>query len=74
MLATLAYSGIGTLIIGYAIKITMGLRVTEAEEIEGLDTALHAETAYEMGAGLAGALRSTAGARVGTQRKVEADV
>jgi Amt family ammonium transporter len=73
VLATLAYSGIGTLIIGYLIKITMGLRVTEAQEIEGLDTALHAETAYEMGAGLAGSLRST-GAGVGTQRMVEADV
>jgi Amt family ammonium transporter len=74
VLATLAYSGIGTLIIAYAIKVTMGLRVTEAEEIEGLDQALHAETAYEMGAGLAGALRSTAGGTLATQRKVEADV
>ena len=73
VVATLAYSGIGTLIIGFLIKITIGLRVTEAEEIEGLDTALHAETAYEMGAGLAGSLRSTSGA-VGTQRMVEADV
>jgi Amt family ammonium transporter len=74
VLATLAYSGIGTLIIAWVIKVTMGLRVTEAEEIEGLDQALHAETAYEMGAGLAGALRSTAGGTLATQRKVEADV
>ncbi|MDX6229773.1 MAG: ammonium transporter, Amt family, partial [Frankiales bacterium] len=73
VLATLAYSGIGTLIIGFLIKITIGLRVTETQEIEGLDTALHAETAYELGAGLAGSLRST-GADVGTQRMVEADV
>jgi ammonium transporter, Amt family len=73
VLATLAYSGIGTLIIGYGIKVTMGLRVTEEQEIEGLDTALHAETAYDMGAGLTGTLRSTS-AVVGTQRMVEADV
>jgi Amt family ammonium transporter len=71
--ATLAYSGIVTLIIALGIKYTMGLRVTEAQELEGLDTALHAETAYEMGAGLAGSLRST-GAGVGTQRMAEADV
>jgi len=73
VVAVLAYSGIGTLIIGLIVKATMGLRVTEAQEIEGLDTALHAETAYESGAGLAGSLRST-GAGVGTQRMAEADV
>jgi len=71
--ATLAYSGIVTAIIALAIKYTIGLRVTEEQEIEGLDTALHAETAYEMGAGLAGSLRSTSGV-VGSQRMVEADV
>ena len=73
VLATLAYSGIVTAIIALAIKYTIGLRVTEEQEIEGLDTALHAETAYEMGAGLAGSLRSTSGV-VGSQRMVEADV
>jgi len=71
--ATLAYSGIGTAIIALAIKYTIGLRVTEEQEVEGLDTALHAETAYDMGAGLTGSLRSTSGV-VGSQRMVEADV
>ena len=73
VLATLAYSGIVTAIIALAIKYTIGLRVTEEQEVEGLDTALHAEAAYDMGAGLAGSLRSTS-AVVGTQRMVEADV
>jgi Amt family ammonium transporter len=71
--ATLAYSGIVTAIIALAIKFTLGLRVTEEQEVEGLDTALHAETAYDMGAGLTGSLRSTSGV-VGSQRMVEADV
>ena len=73
VLATLAYSGIGTAIIAYIVKFTMGLRVTEEQEVEGLDTALHAETAYDAGAGLTGSLRSTSGV-VGSQRMVEADV
>jgi Amt family ammonium transporter len=73
VIAVLAFSGIGTAILGLIIKATMGLRVTEEQEVEGLDTALHAETAYEMGAGLAGSLRSTSSV-VGSQRMVEADV
>jgi Amt family ammonium transporter len=30
----------------YAIKVTMGVRVTEAEEVEGLDLGEHGNTAY----------------------------
>ncbi len=71
--ATLLYSGIMTAIIALALKYTIGLRVTESEEIEGLDTALHAETAYEMGAGLAGSLRTSGSSIGGTQKMVEAD-
>ena len=35
-----------SLIIGKAIDMTMGLRVTPAVEDEGLDLRLHAEQAY----------------------------
>ncbi|MGB3439546.1 MAG: ammonium transporter [Actinophytocola sp.] len=45
--AVLAYSFIVTLIIGYLIKVTMGLRVTDEEEVTGIDEAEHAESAYE---------------------------
>lgn len=40
---TIVYSAIGTLVILYICKFTTGLRVSEAEEAEGLDTVLHGE-------------------------------
>jgi len=43
---TLAYSFVASLIIGKAIDVTMGLRVSEEDEDEGLDLSQHAETAY----------------------------
>ena len=43
-----AYSFIMTLIIGYLIKKTIGLRVDEKEEIEGLDTNQHEESGYRV--------------------------
>jgi Amt family ammonium transporter len=46
--AVLAFSFIVTYIIGFALHKTMGFRVTEEEEIEGIDFAEHAETAYDL--------------------------
>ncbi len=43
---TLAYSFVASLIIAKAIDATMGLRVDEAAEEQGLDLSQHAETAY----------------------------
>ena len=40
---TLVVSGIGSFIILKVIDLTIGLRVTEDEEREGLDLALHGE-------------------------------
>ena len=45
---TLAFSFIVTMIIGKAIDATIGLRVTEAEELSGLDVTLHAESGYNL--------------------------
>ena len=45
---TLAYSFVVTLIIGMAIHKTMGLRVTQSQEEEGLDLSQHRETAYSV--------------------------
>lgn len=42
------YSFTVTALIAWGLKKTMGLRVADAEEQSGLDTALHAETAYEL--------------------------
>ncbi|HEV8247795.1 MAG TPA: ammonium transporter, partial [Polyangiaceae bacterium] len=46
---TLALSLVGTAILGYALKYTLGLRPTEEEEESGLDTSSHGERAYHMG-------------------------
>lgn len=43
---TLALSIIGTVVIGYAIKATMGLRPTEDDEESGLDITGHGERGY----------------------------
>ena len=49
IVATIAFSATGTLIIVYITKfITGGLRVELEQEIEGLDSALHGERAFEI--------------------------
>ena len=44
----IAISGVMTLIIGYALKATIGLRPSEEEEVEGLDITGHGERGYHM--------------------------
>ncbi|MEN8614965.1 ammonium transporter [Dehalogenimonas sp. THU2] len=46
VVAVMAYSFIGTWIIGKILDKTMGLRVKETEEVVGLDLAQHGERAY----------------------------
>jgi ammonium transporter, Amt family len=46
---TLAFSFIASLVIAKIIDMTIGLRVDEGDEIEGLDLGLHAEVAYSDG-------------------------
>jgi ammonium transporter, Amt family len=46
--AVLAYSFVLTYIIGIALHKTIGFRITEEEEIEGIDYAEHAESAYDL--------------------------
>ncbi|HEY0238776.1 MAG TPA: ammonium transporter [Friedmanniella sp.] len=57
-LAVLFYSFILTLIIGFILQKTIGFRVAEDQELEGIDSVEHAESAYDLG-NLAGTLRST---------------
>ncbi|MBC7373689.1 MAG: ammonium transporter [Frankiales bacterium] len=59
--AVTAYSFLATIIIALLIKVTMGLRVTEEEEVTGIDTMVHAESAYELTGGL-GATSTSPGA------------
>ena len=46
--ATIAYSGVLTLVIAKALDAAMGLRVTADEEAEGLDLALHDERGFSL--------------------------
>ena len=46
VVATGGYAFLGTLIIGKIVDKTIGLRVTETEEIVGLDISQHGERAY----------------------------
>jgi len=55
--AVLVYSMVGTAIIAYALKYTIGLRVKDEDEMLGIDESQHAESAYDFapqrGGGLA---------------------
>jgi Amt family ammonium transporter len=46
-IAVLLYSFVLTLVIGFAIQKTIGFRVTEEDEVSGIDSVVHAETAYD---------------------------
>ncbi len=52
--AVLAYSFVLTFVIALLIKATIGLRVSDEEEVTGIDQTVHAESAYELGASLGG--------------------
>ncbi len=45
--AVLAFSFVLTLAIGVAIQKTMGFRLDEEDEVTGIDTVVHAESAYD---------------------------
>jgi ammonium transporter, Amt family len=48
VLVAITYSGVFTAIIGLAIKYTLGLRVSEEDEVEGIDFVAHGESAYDI--------------------------
>ena len=48
VLVTVALSGIVAAVAFTVVKYTVGLRVTEESEREGLDIASHGEAAYEL--------------------------
>ena len=45
-LIAVVISGVMTLIIGYALKFTMGWRIPDEHEVEGLDLSMHGEEGY----------------------------
>ncbi len=46
-LVAVVFSGVVTLVVGLALKATMGWRVSEDVEVGGIDLAVHGESAYE---------------------------
>ena len=50
VVVTTTYAFVATYAVGWVINRVTPLRVTPDQEVEDLDTALHAETAYDMGA------------------------
>jgi Amt family ammonium transporter len=54
VLVAIVFSGVVTAIIGLAIKFTLGLRIAEEDEVEGIDFVEHGETAYDLHSGMGG--------------------
>ncbi|GLW62593.1 ammonium transporter [Actinomadura rubrobrunea] len=82
VLATLAYSFVATFVIAKVIDLVMGLRVSEDEELAGIDSGTHAETAYDFGGVPSGTASAVAAPRPSpaasdggapAAKKVEAD-
>ena len=53
-LFTIVWTAVLTTVIAFAIKYTIGWRVTEEAEVDGIDSDQHGETAYSLHAGLGG--------------------
>ena len=51
-LVAILWSGFFTAIIGFAIKYTMGWRITEDDEVNGIDLSEHGESAYDLHTGV----------------------
>jgi ammonium transporter, Amt family len=73
-LFAIVWSGGWTAVIGLALKAVMGWRIDEEDEVEGIDAAEHAETAYDF-AGVGGGSRTLVGAgvAVAAQRRESVD-
>ncbi|WP_458245866.1 ammonium transporter [Streptomyces sp. MAI_2237] len=69
----LAYSLIASALLAFLLDKTIGMRVSEDEEVSGIDQAEHAETAYDFSGAGGGAVKSTVPAGVGAaSKKVDA--
>jgi ammonium transporter, Amt family len=68
VLFTIVWCGVLTTLIGLAIKYTIGWRITEEEEIDGIDFAEHGESAYDLDGRNSSVLGST-GVLAGSHHK-----
>jgi Amt family ammonium transporter len=58
-LFTIVWTGVLTTVIAFAIKFTIGWRISDEAEVEGIDFAQHGETAYDLHTGLGGSGSTT---------------
>ena len=54
VLVAVVFSGVLTTVIALAIKYTMGLRLDEEDEVNGIDLVAHGESAYDLHSGTSG--------------------
>ncbi|WP_083768193.1 MULTISPECIES: ammonium transporter [unclassified Nocardioides] len=59
-LIAIVWSAVATTIIAYAIKLTIGWRIPDEAEVEGVDFDQHGETAYDLHSGLGGSANAPA--------------
>lgn len=72
VVASVGYSFVVTFVIAKVLDAIMGLRVSAEDELEGLDTTQHAETAYLLGTVPGGAFRLGGADAHRTPEKVDA--
>ncbi len=66
-LVAMLWSAAATLVVALAIKYTIGWRITEDEEVDGVDFAEHGESGYELGGGTGGARLAPSTGVLGTK-------
>jgi Amt family ammonium transporter len=71
--AVLIYSFVLTLIIGYAISKTIGFRLDDELEVEGIDGVEHAESAYDFATSGGGGGRSLTGSQPTARAQADAE-
>ncbi|WP_307861556.1 ammonium transporter [Nocardioides xinjiangensis] len=54
VVVAVVYSGVLTAIIALAVKLTIGLRLDEEDEVNGIDLVAHGESAYDLHSGTSG--------------------
>src|SRR6478736_4388737 len=55
-LFTIVWTGVLTTVIAFAIKFTIGWRISDEAEVEGIDSDQHGESAYDLGTSISGGL------------------
>jgi Amt family ammonium transporter len=71
VVVAVVYSGVLTAVIALAIKYTIGLRLDEEDEVNGIDLVAHGESAYDLHSGTSGGSSVLAAATAPATTKTE---